>query len=31
LTALDGLVRDWRTNGGDKGRAEYQEALGRAG
>jgi putative aldouronate transport system substrate-binding protein len=27
LTDLDGLVRDWRNNGGDKARAEYQEAI----
>jgi putative aldouronate transport system substrate-binding protein len=27
LSALDGLVKDWRTNGGDKARAEYQDAL----
>jgi putative aldouronate transport system substrate-binding protein len=27
LTALDGLLKDWRNNGGDKGRTEYQDAL----
>ena len=27
LTALDNLIRDWRTNGGDKSRNEYQDAL----
>jgi putative aldouronate transport system substrate-binding protein len=27
LSDLDGLVRDWRNNGGDKARAEYQDAL----
>jgi putative aldouronate transport system substrate-binding protein len=30
LSALDGLVRDWRTNGGDKARAEYQDAIAAA-
>jgi putative aldouronate transport system substrate-binding protein len=30
LTALDGLLKDWRNNGGDKGRAEYQDALAAA-
>lgn len=30
LSDLDGLVRDWRTNGGDKARAEYQEAIASA-
>jgi putative aldouronate transport system substrate-binding protein len=30
LTALDGLLKDWRSNGGDKGRAEYQDALAAA-
>ena len=30
LSALDGLVKDWRTNGGDKSRAEYQDALAAA-
>jgi putative aldouronate transport system substrate-binding protein len=28
LSDLDALVRDWRANGGDKARGEYQEALG---
>jgi putative aldouronate transport system substrate-binding protein len=27
LSDLDGLVSDWRKNGGDKARAEYQEAI----
>jgi putative aldouronate transport system substrate-binding protein len=27
LTDLDGLIRDWRNNGGDKARGEYQDAL----
>ena len=27
LSDLDGLVRDWRTNGGDKARTEYQDAI----
>jgi putative aldouronate transport system substrate-binding protein len=27
LSDLDGLLKDWRTNGGDKARAEYQDAL----
>ena len=27
LTDLDGLIKDWRSNGGDKARAEYQEAI----
>jgi len=30
ITDLDGLLRDWRTNGGDKARAEYQEAIAAA-
>jgi len=30
LSDLDGLIRDWRNNGGDKARAEYQEALAAA-
>jgi putative aldouronate transport system substrate-binding protein len=30
LTDLDGLVSAWRTNGGDKSRAEYQDALAAA-
>jgi putative aldouronate transport system substrate-binding protein len=30
LSDLDGLVRDWRNNGGDKARAEYQEAIAAA-
>jgi putative aldouronate transport system substrate-binding protein len=30
LTALDGLLKDWRNNGGDKGRTEYQDALAAA-
>jgi putative aldouronate transport system substrate-binding protein len=30
LSALDGLVKDWRTNGGEKSRAEYQDALAAA-
>src|SRR6185503_13158395 len=30
LSDLDGLLRDWRNNGGDKARAEYQEALAAA-
>ena len=29
LSDLDGLIRDWRTNGGDKARSEYQEAMGK--
>ncbi|MBV9547250.1 MAG: extracellular solute-binding protein [Chloroflexi bacterium] len=28
LGDLDGLISDWRKNGGDKARAEYQQALG---
>jgi putative aldouronate transport system substrate-binding protein len=31
LGDLDALVSEWRTNGGDKIRAEYQEALDAAG
>jgi putative aldouronate transport system substrate-binding protein len=27
LSDLDGLIRDWRNNGGDKSRGEYQDAL----
>jgi len=27
LSDLDGLIRDWRTNGGDKARSEYQDAI----
>jgi putative aldouronate transport system substrate-binding protein len=27
LSDLDNLVKDWRSNGGDKARSEYQEAL----
>jgi putative aldouronate transport system substrate-binding protein len=27
LTDLDGLVNDWRNNGGEKARAEYQDAI----
>ncbi len=30
LSDLDGLVKDWRTKGGDKARTEYQEALAAA-
>lgn len=30
LTELTKLVSQWRTNGGDKARAEYQEAISRA-
>jgi len=30
LSDLDGLVKDWRTNGGEKARAEYQEAIAAA-
>jgi putative aldouronate transport system substrate-binding protein len=30
LTDLDGLLKDWRTNGGDKGRTEYQDAIAAA-
>jgi putative aldouronate transport system substrate-binding protein len=30
LSDLDGLVRDWRNNGGEKSRAEYQDALAAA-
>src|SRR6266852_1755787 len=30
LSDLDGLVKDWRNNGGDKARAEYQDALAAA-
>ncbi len=30
LTDLDGLVRDWRTNAGDKARGEYQDAIAAA-
>jgi putative aldouronate transport system substrate-binding protein len=30
LSDLDGLVKDWRNNGGDKARAEYQEAIAAA-
>jgi putative aldouronate transport system substrate-binding protein len=27
LSDLDGLVRDWRNNGGDKARGEFQDAI----
>ena len=27
LSDLDGLIRDWRNNGGEKSRGEYQDAL----
>ena len=30
LSDLDGLVKDWRNNGGDKARAEYQDAIAAA-
>ena len=30
LSDLDNLVKDWRSNGGDKARSEYQEALAAA-
>jgi putative aldouronate transport system substrate-binding protein len=30
LSDLDGLLRDWRNNGGDKARAEYQDAIAAA-
>jgi putative aldouronate transport system substrate-binding protein len=30
LSDLDGLVRDWRNNGGEKARGEYQDALAAA-
>ena len=30
LTDLDNLVKDWRNNGGEKSRSEYQEALAAA-
>jgi putative aldouronate transport system substrate-binding protein len=30
LSDLDGLVSAWRTNGGDKSRAEYQDAIAAA-
>jgi putative aldouronate transport system substrate-binding protein len=30
LGDLDGLLKDWRANGGDKARAEYQEAISAA-
>jgi putative aldouronate transport system substrate-binding protein len=30
LSDLDGLIKDWRNNGGDKARAEYQEAIAAA-
>jgi len=30
LSDLDGLVRDWRNNGGDKARGEYQDAIAAA-
>lgn len=30
ISALDGLVKDWRSNGGEKARAEYQDALANA-
>ena len=30
LSDLDGLLKDWRNNGGDKARAEYQDALAAA-
>jgi putative aldouronate transport system substrate-binding protein len=30
VSDLDGLVRDWRNNGGEKGRGEYQDAIASA-
>jgi putative aldouronate transport system substrate-binding protein len=30
LSDLDGLLKDWRNNGGDKARGEYQDALAAA-
>lgn len=30
LTDLDGLLKDWRNNGGEKARSEYQEAIAAA-
>ena len=30
ITDLDGRVRDWRTNGGEKARGEYQDAIAAA-
>jgi putative aldouronate transport system substrate-binding protein len=30
LSALDGLVKDWQNNGGDKARNEYQDAIAAA-
>jgi putative aldouronate transport system substrate-binding protein len=30
LSDLDGLVKDWRSKGGDKARTEYQEAIAAA-
>jgi putative aldouronate transport system substrate-binding protein len=30
LTDLDGLIRDWRNNGGEKARGEYQDAIASA-
>ncbi|HLZ30695.1 MAG TPA: extracellular solute-binding protein [Chloroflexota bacterium] len=30
LSDLDGLVKDWRNNGGDKARTEYQDAIAAA-
>src|SRR5205823_3295608 len=30
MSDLDGLIRDWRNNGGDKARTEYQEAISRS-
>ena len=30
LSDLDSLVKDWRNNGGDKARAEYQDAIAAA-
>jgi putative aldouronate transport system substrate-binding protein len=30
LSGLDSLVKDWRNNGGDKSRAEYQDAIAAA-
>jgi putative aldouronate transport system substrate-binding protein len=30
MTDLDGVVKDWRNNGGEKSRAEYQDAIAAA-
>jgi putative aldouronate transport system substrate-binding protein len=30
LSDLDGLIRDWRNNGGEKARGEYQDAIASA-